>query len=283
MKTFSVIIPTCHRNDLLALCLERLAPGAQTLDFDSYEVIVTDDGSHATAEQMIAQRFPWARWVRGLRRGPAANRNNGARAAGGAWIVFTDDDCLPDRGWLEAFDAATKTSAVQVLEGRTYTETNSRGLFWTAPVNETGGLLWSCNMAVRRELFFSLGQFDEKFPYPHLEDVDFRERLKSAGQPFVFRPDAGVFHPLRPVGSATRQVLVYESYFYYARKHGLSLKQSGLSVRILVSSHVKLALSARNVSDFGRLLWRMAIKTVVLVVLCPWWLLKFRSVAASPS
>ena len=54
----SVIVPTCHRNDVLAKCLDCLAPGVQTLPSDQYEVIVTDDGSQDTAEQMIHQRYP---------------------------------------------------------------------------------------------------------------------------------------------------------------------------------------------------------------------------------
>ena len=45
--SFSVVIPTCERNDLLARCLERLAPGAQRFSADRYEVIVTDDGTMA--------------------------------------------------------------------------------------------------------------------------------------------------------------------------------------------------------------------------------------------
>ena len=40
----SVVIPTCDRHAELAACLERLAPGVQTLVADTYEVIVTDDG-----------------------------------------------------------------------------------------------------------------------------------------------------------------------------------------------------------------------------------------------
>jgi len=38
----SVIIPTCHRNDLLAKCLDCLAPGVQTLPPEQYKVIVTE-------------------------------------------------------------------------------------------------------------------------------------------------------------------------------------------------------------------------------------------------
>ncbi|MHC5729635.1 MAG: glycosyltransferase family 2 protein, partial [Nostoc sp.] len=67
---FSVIIPTYHRNDLLAKCLDCLAPGVQTLSAEQYEVIVTDDGSQTTAEEMIRQQYPWAKWVAGPRKGP---------------------------------------------------------------------------------------------------------------------------------------------------------------------------------------------------------------------
>ena len=91
---FSVVIPTCHRNDALAACLERLAPGKQSLAAASYEVIVTDDGSRATSEAMLREKFPWAKWMAGPRRGPAANRNHGAKHANGNWIAFADDDCL---------------------------------------------------------------------------------------------------------------------------------------------------------------------------------------------
>ena len=80
----SVVIPTRHRNDPLAECLARLAPGVQTLAADRYEVIVTDDGSAETSADVVRQRFPWARWAAGPRRGPAANRNNGARQARGS-------------------------------------------------------------------------------------------------------------------------------------------------------------------------------------------------------
>src|SRR5688500_16117871 len=96
----SVVIPTRHRNDLLALVLDRLAPGTQTLPADQYEVIVTDDGSITTAEAMIREKFSWARWTQGPRKGPAANRNHGASLAQGEWIAFTDDDCLPSSRWL---------------------------------------------------------------------------------------------------------------------------------------------------------------------------------------
>lgn len=195
---FSVVIPTCHRNDLLSKCLNCLAPGVQLLSKDQYEVIVTDDGRDTTAEQMIQEQYSWVRWVSGPNQGPAANRNNGAKYAQGEWLAFTDDDCLPDPQWLEAYAEAIKQNPdYLVLEGRTYVNRPQQSLAEKSPVNETGGYLWSCNLAIQRVLFESLQGFDERFPYAAMEDVDLRLRLTKAGHPFLFIKTASICHPWR--------------------------------------------------------------------------------------
>ena len=178
---FSVIIPTYHRNDLLAKCLDCLAPGVQTLGSEQYEVIVTDDGSNTTAEQMIRAEYPWVQWIPGPRKGPAANRNNGAKYAQGEWLVFTDDDCLPDPQWLAAYaEAIAANPSCLVFEGRVYVDRPRQTLAEKSPVNETGGYLWSCNFTIQNQTFRSLGGFEERFPYAAMEDVDFRFRLTKA-------------------------------------------------------------------------------------------------------
>jgi glycosyltransferase involved in cell wall biosynthesis len=146
--TLSVIIPTYHRNDLLAKCLDCLAPGVQVLPAEEYEVIVTDDGSKTTAKEMIRDRYPWAKWVAGPRKGPAANRNNGAQYAQGEWLVLTDDDCLPDPNWLSAFADATTGSAL-ALEGAIHPLGDINQDLAECPVNLTGGRFWTANIAVR--------------------------------------------------------------------------------------------------------------------------------------
>ncbi len=216
---FSVIIPTCHRNDDLARCLERLAPGAQTLEAENYEVIVTDDGRTSTAERMVREQFPWARWVQGPRRGPAANRNNGARQAGGEWLVFTDDDCLPVPAFLSSYMVATTSSSVSVLEGKTSPVGIRQRTDMECPANENGGYLWSCNMAVRKDLFEKMEGFDTGFPGPALEDVDFRTRLKKAGHLFVFVPNALVLHPWRAGRGFDFCKLQNRSMAYFVGKH----------------------------------------------------------------
>jgi GT2 family glycosyltransferase len=204
----SVIIPTRHRNEQLAQCLARLAPGAQSLDASEYEVIVTDDGLQTTAEPMIRERFPWARWVGGPRRGPGMNRNNGARHAAGEWLAFTDDDCLPSRDWLAAFVAARRAGA-DVYEGKTTCEAGV-GLLQEAPVNLTGGNLWACNFMARAERFWEVGGFDARFAH-WCEDMDLADRIRRRGLPIEFVPGAGVDHPPRPRPLGWRAGLRWES------------------------------------------------------------------------
>ena len=207
---FSVIIPTCDRTDFLRLCLDRFAPGCQpdaslqtavgaTGRGTTYEVIVTDDGAGEQAAALIAEHYPWAKWTRGPRRGPASNRNHGASLARGEWLVFVDDDCLPDLELVSAYARArVGNPSAHVFEGRTYVDRPRRTLAEFSPLNEAGGFLWSCNFAIEKSLFEALGGFDARFPYACMEDVDFRERLIARGERFSFLKEAAVCHPWRP-------------------------------------------------------------------------------------
>lgn len=217
---FSVIIPTFNRNDLLAKCLERLAPGVQSLPPDRYEVIVADDGTYTTAKTMVLEKYPWVTWTAGARKGPAANRNSGARHARGEWLVFADDDCLPDPQWLEAYaEAIANYASCLVFEGRTYVDRPRQSLGETSPVNETGGYLWSCNFAIRRELFESLNGFDERFKYAAMEDVEFGLRLTNVKQSFMFVKSASVCHHWRLKGGWRSLKHHQESTFVYLSIH----------------------------------------------------------------
>lgn len=192
---FSVIIPTYHRNDLLAKCLNCLAPGVQTLPVEQYEVIVTDDGSETTAEPMIQEQYPWAKWVAGKHKGPAANRNNGASYSRGEWLAFTDDDCLPDPQWLSALSMAIEKE-VLALEGAIHPLGNLDRDLAECPVNLTGGCFWSANIAIKRSLFEKIGGFDVNYPLAAHEDQDIKLRL-SPHTNILFVPAAAVFHPVR--------------------------------------------------------------------------------------
>ena len=205
----SVIIPTCHRNALLAKCLDCLKPGVQTLTPDQYEVIVSDDGSQSTAEQMVREQYPWVRWTEGPRRGPAANRNHGARQARGRWLAFTDDDCLPTAGWLGAFAQASKERGTRIFEGKTTCEAGISSPLYEAPVNLEGGQLWSCNFLIHADLFIEMGGFDEDYIF-YMEDVDLGERLRMRNEITYFVGEAIVDHPPRRRPSGYKKGQTFE-------------------------------------------------------------------------
>jgi GT2 family glycosyltransferase len=204
----SVVIPTCDRPAQLRECLRRVMrqQGAE------YEVIVTDDGRLSAPPDAMEG----ARWVQGPRRGPAANRNSGARHATGEWLVFLDDDCLPEEGWLAAYSAAA-APGVEVMEGRTECPDGDSWALREIVENLNGGAFWSCNLAVRRDRFEEMGGFDEDFTQPCAEDMELAWRMRQRNLRCVFVHDARVTHPPRRVGprrllrrmAAHRWVLLY--------------------------------------------------------------------------
>ena len=197
--TFSVIIPTYQRQQELCLCLNGLAPycdpAVRPTHRISPEVIVSDDARDPQLRALLLQRYPWCRYTKGPACGPAANRNHGAQLASGDWLVFTDDDCLPQPGWIEAF--AQHTDYCDVIEGRTSAVGVRTRVDEECPINESGGFLWSCNFAIKRKIFFTLGGFHEDFPAAAMEDVELNLRINKSGLKRKYVSDAIVYHPWR--------------------------------------------------------------------------------------
>ena len=219
---FSVIIPTCNRSHLLCNCLDLLFISRQEEMTIDYEVIITDDSIGNEARSMIETRYKWAKWVEGPKRGPAANRNNGVKFAKGEWLIFIDDDCLPDKNILNIYhNAVLANKNVTVFEGCIKANRNQQSLIEESPINESGGCLWSCNFMINKKLFLeTLNGFDEKFPYATMEDVDLHYRLKKLHVSCFFLKDALVIHPWRlqrKLISVT--VKRFRSTLYFLNKH----------------------------------------------------------------
>lgn len=202
---FSIIIPTCNRADLLAQCLSHIAIALQQPGVPPAEVWVTDDSAGTETETMLRKAFPQVFYTRGPRRGPAANRNNGARLAAGIWLVFLDDDCLPAPGLLKAYAEAIHAEPEQwIFEGAILPVGEQTAFNQECPVNTTGGNLWSCNFCISRLHFIQLQGFDETFPFPAMEDMDLHCRA-AAVQPLRFVPAAQVLHPWKTIADPARR------------------------------------------------------------------------------
>jgi len=192
----SVIIPTYNRYDLLRKCLDNLIPEFQTIDSTNYEIIVSDDSKINEELEILKEEYPFVTFVSGPQKGPAANRNNGAKYSKGDWLVFIDDDCLPDQNILLSYLKEINKGVYQGIEGYINADRHQERFDEQSPLNLTGGCFWSCNIAVDKEAFNKINGFDEGFPYAALEDTDFYERLKTVAKT-TFLESAKVIHPWR--------------------------------------------------------------------------------------
>jgi GT2 family glycosyltransferase len=187
-----------------------------------FEVIVTDDSNNDKSEKLVTENFGWVKWVLGPKLGPASNRNNGARHAKNHWIIFIDDDCLPDKDIVNTYiDAIQLHKGITVFEGCIKADREQRSFTEESPVNETGEYLWSCNFMIEKQLFLGkLHGFDEKFPYASMEDVDLAYRIKKLHIPIVFIKDAFVIHPWRDQKNLYSMTFKrYKSTLYFIDKH----------------------------------------------------------------
>lgn len=203
--TFSIIIPTYNRPRQLKECLTALADLASPKDW--YEVIVVDDGSSAPLNELVASLTPRMQCflVRQENRGPAAARNAGVRHSRGRFLAFTDDDCLPDRQWLNAFFLSLEGKAERLVGGRTinllsdnpYAQTSQKIIELVHHhyhSTTSGGPLFfsSNNIALSAGLYRTIGGFDPDFRTA--EDRDLCDRLRLGGYPLVYQAAALVGH-----------------------------------------------------------------------------------------
>ncbi len=193
---FSVVIPSLGRARALEGTLAELA--RQSFPAERFETIVVLDGADPGGELGERLRARGVRLERLPRRaGPGAARNRGAALARGAFLAFTEDDCLPDRDWLlRAAWRFEQEPEIEVLDGRT--ERPGGRPLRVSPGE--GPRYLPTNLFVRRELFERLGGYHGGFFDPRggiyfREDSDFGFTLEAAGARIVVAPEVRVTHP----------------------------------------------------------------------------------------
>lgn len=194
----SLVVPTKDRPEKLRRCLAALDGQA--------EVVVVDDRSRQRGLVARIAAENGAQIVRLQGRGPAAARNAGVAAASGEVVCFTDDDCEPQQGWVEALMAPLLDGRARCSAGRTVVADGASAAdrAWQAIANElqraaeepgspSPGFAPTCNLACSRSLLEEL-PFDESFPAAAGEDRDWAARAAALGAAPVFVPDALVVH-----------------------------------------------------------------------------------------
>jgi GT2 family glycosyltransferase len=208
----SVVVSTFNRPARLTRLLEALR--GQTLDAERFEVIVVDNGSEpetarVLGDELAAKRLALRCVRHPITLGPAAGRNAGWRLAEAPLVAFTDDDCRPTPGWLEAMVAACAEHPGAVLQGPTRPDPAERDcegwLSHTVRIESLGPQYETCNIGYPRALLERLGGFDESLGLrPAGEDTDLAWRAIESGAPTVFVPAAVVLHAVERVGARGR-------------------------------------------------------------------------------
>jgi GT2 family glycosyltransferase len=229
-KFFSVVIPTYERADDLRTCLHSLRYENQK-GSPPYEIIVTDDSSTDRSRKLVAEEFPSVSWGMGKRNGPAGNRNAGVDRANGDWVVFLDDDCIAQTGYLEGYAKAIRSNPESLaFEGRIFPERPRKTWAEGCPENERGGMFWTSNLCVKRKLYLDMDGLDERFEIAY-EDVDFAYRLQAEGNKVIFIREASVCHPWRSLRQGgknwKRKGYELESLTHFLQKHPECLSTHG--------------------------------------------------------
>lgn len=195
----SILIPTRNRPGALRQCLQAICEWPTA----PHEIIVCDDGDDNRSQELLRADFPQVQWLRGPGRGPGANRNAAVKVASGDWLVFIDDDCIPQQGYCDALKRSIAALAPNakpvVFSGCTLATGGVAGsLLWEAPGYNGRGLPPSCNFAIRLDTFLASGGFDERFRVS-FEDIEFFARLEASGVLIQHIPSMVVEHPRRRI------------------------------------------------------------------------------------
>lgn len=199
----TVAVPTLGRPDELARCLAGLA--ACDAPPGGFEVVVASGCPDPRVADVVARaRLERVELLEGDS-GRPDGRNRAVAVARGDVIAFTDDDCVPDRGWLLALHTALGRVPSALVGGRIL---DAVGNVWAQAADvalnaaydhfarepdDPAAFFGTNNLALRRSTFEALGGFDPRFRHA-AEDRDLCDRARRRGHDLIHVGSAVVRH-----------------------------------------------------------------------------------------
>jgi GT2 family glycosyltransferase/Flp pilus assembly protein TadD len=212
--TCSIIVPVWNKAELTRQCLQALAATTHGIE---YEVIIVDNGSTDETPALLAGLGGDVRVIRNQQNlGFARACNQGAKVAKGRYLVFLNNDTIPQPGWLEAMvreveehaDVAVVGSKLLYADGTIQHAGVAFSRTWLTPYHlyrgypadapavnrrrEFQAVTAAC-MLVRREVFEEVGGFDEGYRNG-FEDVDVCLKVRGRGRKIVYQPQSVLYH-----------------------------------------------------------------------------------------
>ena len=196
----SIIVPAYNNPNDLQACLAALDASSGPKS----EIIVVDDGStdeiRSVATTMGAKVL---RLPKNL--GPSSARNHGARHSTGDVLLFVDSDIVVAPGAVNSLlQVLERDPSVAAVFGSYDNRPRAKGVVSQYRnllhhyVHQTGNTeastFWGGFGAIRRSVFESVGEFDEKRFARCMEDIELGYRLRRAGHRIVLHKATQVTH-----------------------------------------------------------------------------------------
>src|SRR5262249_50720012 len=198
----TIVIPTYGRGEVLLDTLRRLL----ALDPPAPEVIVIDQteehSSYVSCTLEAWQTSGCVRWVRQRHPSIPAAMNRGLLEASHPFVLFLDDDIIPDQELVAAHIGALETTGAALVAGRII-QPWQEGRDFSGDVDfhfATVQPAWiqdfmGGNFSVRRDVLLQLGGFDERFVrVAYNFEAEFAHRLRRAGHRIYYEPTAPIHH-----------------------------------------------------------------------------------------
>lgn len=249
----SIIIVHYRVKNLLLDCIESIR---KTTTGVTYEVIVVDNDETKVIQKELVKKFPFVTYVGNDNKGFGQGNNVGAKIAKGTYLFFLNPDTLVRKNTVKnlVHYCMTDTSVgivAPVLVQHNNSPYEKQGmkeltplkalfvlsfiqkLFPDNPVSRNYFMTdWKTNtikdvsvapgtaFLMKKELFNSIGGFDEKF-FLYFEEFDLCKRVKKYGKKIHILPQSTVMHLW---GESTKQrqdtkSIFSRSRFYYFKKH----------------------------------------------------------------
>ncbi len=195
----SVVVASYNGAKTLKSCLDSLS----RLNYPDYEVILVDDGSTDTT-QNIAANYPKIRNIKQVNLGLSVARNTGIHAATGEIVAFTDSDCRADEDWLYYLIGDLLNSKFTGIGGHNFLppeDSLTAACVMTSPGGPAHVMLTDrlaehipgCNMAFYRWALLEIDGFDPIYRKAG-DDVDVCWRLMQRGYRIGFSSAGFVWH-----------------------------------------------------------------------------------------
>ncbi|MDC6351737.1 glycosyltransferase [Zeaxanthinibacter sp. PT1] len=206
---YSFIIPVYNRPEELSELLQSL----QALRFgNSFEVVVVEDGSTETSEEVVKdfKEQLQIQYYYKENTGPGDSRNFGMKVATGNYFIILDSDCLLPPEYLQVVNTSLEQEFLHCYGGpdtahHSFSPVQKAINYAMTSFLTTGGIRGkgaarhkfeprSFNMGLSKKAFQATGGFGNIHPG---EDPDLSIRLKQMGFKTGLLQDAYVFHKRR--------------------------------------------------------------------------------------